>query len=601
MNTEIVPRVYQKQVIQVALAGLNGRFRRALVVLATGLGKTLTSAMIAKKFKARRILFLVHNNFILEHAMSEFARIFDPEKVKMVIYNGFSKKGATEADIVFATWQTMGKNLDKWSPDYFNLIIVDEAHHAEAETYKPMIVYFTGAKLGITATPDREDEADIRQVFGDEVVNITLEEAIVSGWLPRIEYHVVTDESLDEFALKQIMMEIKNAKRGFSMAEVDRRVFIRKRNKEIAKIINSHKEKAVVFCSSIGHAERMRRALKNASTFHSAKGKNNKDTHKKNQKVLNALNKGTIRQICVVDAFNEGVNVPTVGLVAFCRVTQAATVFRQQLGRGLRPGKEKLIVLDFVGNLERIRLILEMVDRIKGFGEQTGNREKYNQERFDVSGSGFEFTFSDEVVNLIEILKRIKRDLYSTWQEASVAARKLGIKTSIEYIFRKRYKEDPKLPCNPHAVYSDFPGWPKFLRDAVEKYSTWQKASEQTRKLGIKSSTEYSKRYKEDPKLHRNPHTIYMDFPGWPVFLKGEDGKKELRKKRKDFYQRWPLAMVAVRRLRIKSHAEYKKRYKEDERLPSDPAIVYKKFPGWPVFLGKRTRRVLQEKSTSVK
>jgi len=355
---QVTPRIYQEAAVEVALKGLRGHFMRALVVLATGLGKTLTAAFITKEFRAKRVLFLVHNNFILGHAIKEFRLVFS-ENVRMAIYNGISKYRATEADIVFATWQTMGKGLEKWAPDHFDLIIVDEAHHAEADTYKPSLKYFTGAKLGITATPDRGDGADIRNIFGSEVINVTLEEAIARGWLPPIEYHVVTDESLDENSLQKIMAEIREEKKRFTMAEVNRRVFIKKRDEEVAKIINGYDEKAVVFCSSIHHAERMAKSLELAKTFHSSKGTGSQDTWKKNQATLEELESGVIHRVCAVNAFNEGVNVPSVGLVAFCRVTGVLSVFYQQLGRGLRPGKDKLVVLDFVGNLERIQRILQ--------------------------------------------------------------------------------------------------------------------------------------------------------------------------------------------------------------------------------------------------
>lgn len=110
---QVTPRIYQEVAVKAAIKGLRSRQKRALVVLATGLGKTLTVAFIAKKMCSKKVLFLVHNNFILKHAIDEFRLVFD-EKTKMAIYNGMSKNGAKEADIVFATWQTMGKNLEAW-------------------------------------------------------------------------------------------------------------------------------------------------------------------------------------------------------------------------------------------------------------------------------------------------------------------------------------------------------------------------------------------------------------------------------------------------------------------------------------------------------
>lgn len=585
---QVTPRIYQKVAVKAALEGIKGCSKRALVVLATGLGKTLTAAFISKELRVKKILFLVHNNFILKHAISEFSLVFD-EKTKMAIYNGMSKDGANEADIVFATWQTMGKSLKQWARDHFDFIIVDEAHHSEANTYKPVLKYFIGPKCGITATPDREDKADIRGVFGPAVIEVTLEEAIARGWLPRIEYHVITDESLDENALQKIASEIRESKKRFTMAEVNRRIFIKKRDMEIARIINGYNEKTVVFCVSIMHAERMAKHLELASVFHSRSGSGQKDTWMKNQEVLDAVKNGLIRRVCAVNAFNEGVNVPSLGLVAFCRVTGVLTIFRQQLGRGLRPGKDKLIVLDFVGNLERIQLVLEMMNKISDLHEQyisksEQEREGYSRQRFEVSGRGFEFTFSDKVVDLMKILEHCERELYSTWQEASRATIELGIGSAKQY--SGCYRQDPRLPGAPHVFYRNFPGYPEFLgREPIRRncfYLTWQKASVVAKKLGITSRRKYDKCYQSDSQLPSRPHKVYPDFPGWGEFL----GTGKAVRSGDGVYSTMIQASRAAKTLGFIKESEYKTGYKKDPKLPSSPERKYEDFPGWPKFLG---------------
>lgn len=574
----ITPRPYQSLAVKAALKGLRGRQKRALVVLATGLGKTFTAAFVTKAFRPKRALFIVHNNHILKHAVDEFRQVFN-ERTKMAIFNGMSKNGAHEADMVFATWQTMNGNLKSWKRNHFDLVIVDEAHHTEASTYRPVVDYFVGARLGITATPDRADEADIRVVFGPEVINITLEEAIARGWLPRVEYHVVTDESLDEDALQTIAMEIREGKKRFTMAEVNRRIFIRKREKEIARIIDGYNEKSVVFCANIKHAERMTNSLKLSATFHSEVAGTQKATWDQNQETLKALKNGTIRRVCAVNAFNEGVNVPSVGLVAFCRVTGSLTIFRQQLGRGLRPGKDKLIVLDFVGNLERIQLVLQMMNKISDLHEhytdqRERDREGYERSNFEVSGRGFEFTFSDRVVDLMKVLEHCEAEFYPTWQEAMEAVCRLKIRNQQQYV--RTYKADSHLPSNPDQHYSDFPGWRFFLgRDY--SYINWQQASIALQRLGIKSYEEYTKRYKEDLRLPSAPKRRYDNFPGWVKFL----GKSEK-------YSSWQQASRAAVCLKISSVRDYKQKSRKDSQLPKDPYSYYPNFPGWKVFLGKK-------------
>ena len=501
-SAKVRSRTHQRLATRAALKGLRSRRKRALVVLATGLGKTLASAFIARRFRPKRILFLVHNNFILKHAIGEYRLVF-PKKTKMAIYNGMEKFGVRDAEIVFATWQTMGANLESWARTHFDLVIVDEAHHTEADTYRPVVDYFKAAKLGITATPDREDDADIRDVFGPEVINITLEEAIARGWLPRVEYHVVTDESLDEKALQKIVAEIHQGKKRFTMAEVNRRIFIRKRDEEIAKIIDGYDEKSIIFCASIQHAERMKKSLKSASSFHSKAGNGQQDTWNKNQQVLEDLKSGVTSRVCAVNAFNEGVNAPNVGLVAFCRVTSSLTIFRQQLGRGLRPGKDKLIALDFVGNLERIQLVLEMMNKISDLheeytSERMREREGYERERFEVSGAGFKFTFSDRVVDLMKVLEHVERNFYPTWRQAGAAARRLKLNTA--QLYNNGYKKDPRLPSSPHTQYSDFPGYTVFFGGTSKNfYGTLKEASKAARTLGIRSMSEYRTKRKADP------------------------------------------------------------------------------------------------------
>jgi len=583
---KITLRPYQRVAIDAALKGLRSKSHRALVVLATGLGKTLTAAFIAKEFKAKRVLFLVHNNFILTHAVDEFRMAFG-DKTEMAVYNGMTKEGAEDAQIVFATWQTMGRNLKGWTKNHFDLIIVDEAHHAEAETYSPVAKYFTAPKLGITATPDRSDDADIRTIFGQEVANISLEEAIARGWLPRVEYHVVADKSLDDDALQEIVREIREAHKRFTMAEVNRRLFIRKRDEEIGKFIQGYPEKAVVFCANIKHAERMHRAIRSSAVFHSKTGNGQQETWGKNSQVLTALRAGIIRRVCAVNAFNEGVNVPDVGLVAFCRVTSAMTIFRQQLGRGLRPGKKKLIVLDFVGNLERIQLVQAMMKDIADIHEQVlseedREREGYKRDKFEVSGAGFEFTFSDKIVDLMEVLEHVDRDFYPTWQEASRAALKLGLTSLPQYL--AGYKEDPRLPCNPNLIYKkDFPNFFIFFGRGEEKnkYSTWQEAGKAASRLGIRTLREYNKKYKKDPRLPAAPYRYYKGFKSWPTFLGvGKDPK----------YTSWRDASRAIKKLKIRSHREYQEKHRLDPRLPQALYQYYNEFPGWPEFIGRRRK-----------
>ena len=290
-----------------------------------------------------------------------------------------------------------------------------------------------------------------------------------------------------------------------------------------------------------------------------------------------------------MNAFNEGVNVPSVGLVAFCRVTGVLTIFRQQLGRGLRPGKDKLIVLDFVGNLERIQLVLEMMNKISDLHEEYTpqgemEREGYTRQPFEVSGKGFEFTFSDRVVDLMKVLEHCERDFYPTWQEASEAAIKLEIMSEKEY--SERYREDKCLPGGPRGFYSNFPNFPEFLgQERMHRnsfYPSWKKASVAVKKMGIISRREYDKQYRSDSLLPSRPHNVYSDFPGWGEFL----GTGKTMRGGEGVYNTMTQASCAAKTLGFTKESEYKSGYKKDPRLTSSPERKYDDFPGWPEFLG---------------
>jgi superfamily II DNA or RNA helicase len=575
----INPRVYQKEAIPVAREAIR-KEGRALVVMATALGKTITSALIWHGFVSGRGVFFAHSNAILKDAMEGYAEVYGPS-VKLSFYNGRSKDIAG-ADIVFATFQTMTRNLHHFTRSYFAWMTVDETHHAQAATFRKVIEHFRCPRLGITATPDRTDLLDIRELFGEEVISISLEEAIARGWLPRIEYHVVTDDGFDERALQRIVREVMQEGKRLSLAEINRRVFIKARDTKVAETIEKYEVQSLIFCRNIAHIKHFLPFLRSAEAFHS------KRTRAQNERALENLRTGATRRVLSVNAFNEGINVPDVGLVVFYRSTESETIFKQQLGRGMRPPKEKLIALDFVGNIERIRMLQALSEDVarlheKHTSETERKREGYAHDRVHVSGTGFDFTFTDTVVDLMDVVSRVTTQLYPTWQEASEAAKKLNVQSVSQYV--SSLKQDPQLPTNPYAYYSDFPGYITFFgKSAPDYYRTWEAASRAAILLKIRSGIEYTKRYKEDQRLPSNPKHVYPDFPGIDLFL----GKKVPYRGRA-IYSSWQEAGKAAQKLKIKNRREYDLNYKNDPRLPSNPSEVYGDFPGTDVFLGKKT------------
>lgn len=588
----IRPFPYQFECLQaIELAEIEGK-KAALVIMASGLGKTIVAALETQKRIQKkpdlRCLFLCHQNDILDQAQEDFHQVFGPT----VEYGFFhsDKKSAHHAQIVFGSFQTMRGNLADFRPDEFDLIIVDETHHLWAPTYEKVVRYFTpGFLLGITATPDRLDELDIRDIYGNEVYNLSFVQALARELLAPVEYKLVTDEIGS-------LKKLETPTGRMSYASLNRLVFIPKRDYEIVEIIKSHmalisNPQVIIFCSSIEHCELISELLPSAVPLHSK-------VPKKERKLrLQMFRQGIFKIAVTVDMFNEALNIPGANLIVFLRMTSSPTVFFQQLGRGLRPHKNKVkvTILDFVANCERIAAVYELWKTIQREVKKAPNQPsdpvaKNIVEPFTLNVDSIEF--KEKVIPIIELLHQFKSGFYLTWQEAGKKAQELGIETARQY--GDRYREDMKLPSFPYKYYSDFPGWKMFLE--TEFYSTWKEASKAAEQLGIKSGEEYRSRYKEDKNLTSAPEWYYSDFPGWSIFL---------QKKQFNPYPTWKEASEMALSLKITSSAEYYVKYKEDIRLPSAPDLYYSDFPGWNIFLGKEVRESMyptwQEASKAAK
>jgi superfamily II DNA or RNA helicase len=337
---------YQSASVAAIMAGLQ-LFGRALLHLATGLGKTVVMREVVKEYAGKRVLFLVHDIDILEQNMERFAELF-VKFGEVGIYHGADKSGF-DSRIVFATFQTMFKDKELFGRNAFDLILVDEAHHAPAETFRMVIDYFDGHKLGVSATIERLDELKVEDIFGEPVISIELEEAVAKGYLTPFTYKVMSD-SLNADVLEKLLEEAETA-RQLSIEDINKTLFINKRDEQIVAHIKEEvgNRKTLVFCRNIDHANRVVKLLgARAVTTHSRlKGDAAKEP-------LKLFRQGRVQYLVVVNKVNEGVDIPDAEVVVFLRATESKIVFLQQLGRTLRKseGKEMALVLDFVGSLE---------------------------------------------------------------------------------------------------------------------------------------------------------------------------------------------------------------------------------------------------------
>ena len=317
--------------------------RRGLVVLATGMGKTWLSAFDSKQINAKRILFVAHREEILYQAEETFVRIHPTAKVGR--YTG--KRKELNVDMLFASIQTLGlqHHLDKFGVDYFDYIVVDEFHHASARTYQQLLSHFTPRYLlGLTATPDRTDQADILSLCDDNLVyRSDLFEGITQEILAPFHYYGIGDDSVNYQEISWRNNKFDHNELVNQLATLARANHAYKHWKELKQT------RTLAFCISQKHADFMaehfvKQGIK-AVSVHSESAIRRNDA-------LSQLEAGTIEVVFSVDLFNEGVDLPSIDTVLMLRPTESKIIFMQQLGRGLRrcEGKDKLIIVDFIGN-----------------------------------------------------------------------------------------------------------------------------------------------------------------------------------------------------------------------------------------------------------
>ncbi len=365
---------------QTALANLRvardeGR-TRALVVLATGLGKTLVSVLDYAQLweetgrqRPPRLLFLAHRRELLLQAAGDFRTLIRerglPSTAIPATVGWFAESSAElHADLVFASVAKLARreHLDVLRHERFDYVVVDEVHHAAADSYRRILDALPGSAflLGLTATPERADGRDILGIFDDHVAHRAgLDRGIALGRLVPFHYFGVKDDI--DYA------SIPWRNRRFDIEALSQAAQTQARMDTLWRAWAAHAgERTLVFCCSIGHANYVRDELRArgvaARAIHSGAGGDDRTT------ALSELKAGDIQAICAVDVLNEGIDVPSIDRVVMLRPTESSTVFLQQLGRGLRAGDDKraLTVIDFVGNhrifLQRLRALLSLGD-----------------------------------------------------------------------------------------------------------------------------------------------------------------------------------------------------------------------------------------------
>ncbi len=411
-------RDYQLEALDVIVENERQGNRTSLIVMAPGLGKTTVMAADTRRrllqTPSARGLFLNDNNDILNQAHDRFQAIVGEE----FEYGLFSGDGRNydEVSVLFASFQVMRDWHPAFLQDEFKFGEVDEGHHASADTYEPTLRYFDFEHLlGVTATPDRMDVKDIRDIFGQERYSMTLEEAIRRRLLASVDYHIITDEVVEKREL------IDDYGDEYPFNQLDRKIFVPMRDDEIARIIHEHAEKIknvkrIIFCSSIEDAINFADHFQRGAAYHSELTRNER------KRLLNAFKSDGIDTICAVDAFNEGIDIPEATQIVFKRQTGSKRIYLQQLGRGLRrtESKSRVQVLDFVGNAER----LLMIDRV---WRDTGAKIDPEEELLQASEIEMSFVhFTEQAKRILPLLRKIASGVYLEGQTVPLGAARLS-------------------------------------------------------------------------------------------------------------------------------------------------------------------------------
>lgn len=326
---KIRPRSYQQTCVRRVWRAFEAGAKTSLFIMAVGLGKTYTAAFLMKRWRSKvggRMLVLCHQNDVNAQNAKSIRKVLGRE-VSFGYYNG-DKKTTAPVDVLFASFQSIGKALEDFPPETFSLVLVDEGHHGVATTYRPVVEHFRPRhRVGMTGTIDRTDGVDVTELFGEPVFRMGIARGIAKKHLAEIDYRVELDN-------RQDWSEIKKHPEKVSLRSLNSRLFIPRRDEEVVQVIARHareivRPKVKVFCATRKHCERIAELLTAAipelavSFVHSGL----KRTQQRER--LRAFKRGEIRVMVSVNKFQEGIDVPGINLLVFLRSTVSRIVFEQ--------------------------------------------------------------------------------------------------------------------------------------------------------------------------------------------------------------------------------------------------------------------------------
>ena len=341
---------HQKQALA-ALEEMRCSFETiALLYHATGTGKTVTAVMDAKRF-GKRTLFLAHTVELVDQASKTFRKLWPEVAVGSYVESRKEK----DAFVVCGSIQSVALNLERFKPDDFGYIIVDEAHHASADTYQKVLSYFTPEfTLGLTATPERADDKNILDIFKNTAHKLDIQTAVEIGELVPVRcIRIHTNIDLTKVRFNSVQYNIR---------DLESKIYVPERNQLIVDTWLQYvrDKRTVIFCASVKHAQEIAGRLHDAGVAAEAVSGEIKASDRR--EILARFEKGETKVLCACDLLNEGWDCPATEVLFMARPTMSKVLYTQQLGRGMRlsPGKESLMVFDFVDNASQYNMPYSM-------------------------------------------------------------------------------------------------------------------------------------------------------------------------------------------------------------------------------------------------
>ncbi|HDH2328532.1 TPA: DUF3427 domain-containing protein [Staphylococcus aureus] len=448
-SVEIVPNLMQAEALRSLKAIRDKAKDKALIISATGTGKTILCALDVREVNPNKFLFIVHNEGILNRAKEEFKKVL-PIKNDSDFGLLTGKHRDVDAKYLFATIQTLSRddNFKQFDENEFDYIVFDEAHRSAASTYQRVFNYFKSKfMLGMTATPERSDELSIFELFDYNIAyEIRLQAALESDILCPFHYFGVTDyvhQGIKEDDVTKLRYLTSDERVNYIIQKTDYYGY----SGEILQ--------GLIFVSSKKEAYDL--ADKLSSKGIKSVALTGDDSVNYRQIVIEKLKEGKINYIITVDLFNEGIDIPEVNQVVMLRPTESSIIFIQQLGRGLRKSsnKEYVTVIDFIGNYKTNYLI-----PIALSGDQSQNKDNYK--KF--------LTNNDSIngVSTINFEEVAKKQIYNSLDAVSLNQNKLILKAYEEV--ENRLGHMPLLmdfiqqhSIDPSVIFSKFSNYYEFL------------------------------------------------------------------------------------------------------------------------------------------